>query len=204
MNGPHNAFILNYGTAASPNASIRQYLQNGYNAGKWDAGGTSPNPNVGAITSSTAAATNAYSIGYADGSDGVVAGLSGGQEEIKFTYAGDANLDGQVNLTDLVMLANHFGSTGTNWDQGDFSYDGSVNLTDLTILASHFGDGVGNPLQEAQIHAQFAQDLELLESTDPTFASEVSRLVPEPSSISLLTLAGIGLLKRRSRIPAKK
>jgi hypothetical protein len=204
MNGPQNVFMINYGTAASPNASIRQYLQNGYNGGNWDAAGTLPNPAVGAITSATAAASNMYSIGYADGSDGAVAGLSGGQEEIKFTYAGDANLDGQVNLTDLVMFADHFGSTSANWDQGDFSYDGTVNLADLTILASHFGDGVGSPLQDAQVHAQFAQDLTIVESSDPAFGTAIGAAIPEPRAIALLGLGATSLLTLRRRPNCRK
>jgi hypothetical protein len=196
MDGPPNRFLINYGAAASPNATIRQYLQNGYHHGKWNDGGTLPNPTVGAITSTTATLNSGYSLGYADGSDGVVAGLSGGQKEIKFTYAGDANLDGQVNLTDLTILASHFGSAGANWDQGDFTYDNTVNLTDLSILVLNFGDGVGSPLN-------LQQDLSLVESSNPAFALELRRLVPEPSSIGLLSLCGLALLKRRERIPAK-
>jgi autotransporter-associated beta strand protein len=207
MNNVHNSLTLSYnpgGTSGSPNAVIRGYLQNGYNAGHWDAGGGAKNGLVGAITSASAGATSTFSIGYADGNDRAAVGLSAGQEEIKFTYAGDANLDGQVNLSDLSILASHFGSAGAQWDQADFSYDGSVNLTDLSILASHFGDGVGNPLEDAQIHSQFAQDLAMVESSNPAFALEVNRLVPEPSSLAMLTLGGLALHKRRRRIRAKR
>jgi autotransporter-associated beta strand protein len=197
LNGTPNTLTINYGNGASPNAAIREYLQNGYNNGHWDAGGVQPNPSLGAIASGTAAGRNAYSIGYADGSDGMAIGLTGGQEEIKLTYAGDANLDGQVNLSDLSILASHFGSTGMQWDQADFTYDGTVNLSDLSILASHFGDGVGNPLQDEQVHSEFTADLALVESSNPDFAAAVNQAVPEPGSLALLGLSALELLRRR-------
>jgi hypothetical protein len=196
INGNHNVLTLNYGYSASPKATIGKYLQNGYNNGFWDAGGTLPNPAFGSITSATAAGNSAYSIGYADGRDAVVAGLGGGQIAIKFTFAGDANLDGQVDLSDLIILASHFGSTGAGWDQGDFSYDSSVNLTDLTILANHFGDGTGNPLEDTEVHSQFSEDLVILESSNPAFADGVNQLVPEPGSLALLAMVSMGVLRR--------
>jgi hypothetical protein len=186
-NASHDSLILQYnnGTAGTPNAAIRQYLQNGFNNGHWDAGGTLPNPTTGAITSTLAASTNSYSIGYADGNDNLlpgilIAGITVGQELIKFTYAGDTSLDGQVNLTDLTILANHFGSTGAQWDQADFSYDGTVNLVDLSILASHFGEGVGSPLLRirrtsgTRERSPFGMDMLLVEESDPAFAAELA------------------------------
>jgi autotransporter-associated beta strand protein len=198
-NSGHSSFTLGYGNNPSPDATIRKYLQNGFNAGHWDAGGALPNPASGSITSATAGSTNSFSLGYADGSDGAVTGLAAGKEEIKFTYAGDASLDGQVNLTDLSILASHFGSTGAKWDQGDFSYDSTVNLSDLSILASHFGEGVGNPLQDAQVHAQFAADLALVEASNPAFGTAVGNAIPEPAALTLLSMGGFGLLQRRRR-----
>jgi autotransporter-associated beta strand protein len=199
LNNAHNTLTLSYGTKPSPDSTIRKYLQNGFNAGHWDAGGTLANPTLGAITSNTAAGSNAFSIGYADGSDGAVTGLSGGQEEIKFTYAGDANLDGQVNISDLSVLASHFGSTGAGWDAGDFSYDGTVNLTDLSILANHFGEGIGSPLEDAAVHSEFAADLAMVEASNPAFAAAVGTAIPEPAALTLLSVAGFGLLQRRQR-----
>ncbi|MEQ9460892.1 MAG: family 16 glycosylhydrolase [Phycisphaeraceae bacterium] len=52
---------------------------------------------------------------------------------------GDATGDGQVNLTDLSILASNFGSTEAAWSLGDFSGEGEVNLVDLSLLASNFG-----------------------------------------------------------------
>src|SRR5204863_433138 len=56
----------------------------------------------------------------------------------RYTLMGDANLSGNVDLTDFTFLAANFNGTGKSWLQGDFNYDGSVNLTDFTFLASNF------------------------------------------------------------------
>jgi hypothetical protein len=56
-----------------------------------------------------------------------------------FVWAGDANHDRTVNLTDFNTLASNFGQSGRNFTQGDFNYDTIVNLQDFNILASKFG-----------------------------------------------------------------
>jgi len=54
---------------------------------------------------------------------------------------GDANSDGVVNISDLAILAAHYGTnTGATWGEGDFNGDGTVNIEDLSILAAHWGD----------------------------------------------------------------
>jgi hypothetical protein len=51
---------------------------------------------------------------------------------------GDADLDGDVDLDDFVLLKINFG-TGSTWGQGDFDGDGNVDLDDFVILKNNFG-----------------------------------------------------------------
>ena len=53
------------------------------------------------------------------------------------TRMGDANLDGSVDHTDLLILSEHFGKAGL-WSQGDFDGDGVVGESDLVLLAAHW------------------------------------------------------------------
>ena len=45
---------------------------------------------------------------------------------IQYTYYGDANLDGDVDTTDLALLG-----AGLGWN--DFNYDGVVNAADYAL-----------------------------------------------------------------------
>ena len=60
--------------------------------------------------------------------------------------AGDADVDGVVNLDDFNALAANFGApSGATWIQGDFTGDGRVDLDDFNALAANFGVGAGGP-----------------------------------------------------------
>ena len=59
---------------------------------------------------------------------------------LKYSVVGDTNVDGSVNFTDLLALAQNYNKTGQDWAHGDFNYDGIVNFTDLLALAQHYGN----------------------------------------------------------------
>jgi hypothetical protein len=64
-----------------------------------------------------------------------------GGDDFNFTFqhlTGDANSDGTVGFSDLLILAKNYGHTGGTFAQGDFNYDGVVNFADLLILAKNY------------------------------------------------------------------
>lgn len=84
---------------------------------------------------------------------------------------GDANFDGTVNFSDLLILAQHYGKDGT-WVNGDFDADGVIKFSDLLILAQHYGQSLG--------------------------ASPAVGAVPEPATLGLLVAAAPLLRRRRA------
>ena len=91
--------------------------------------------------------------------------------DVYATVPGDINLDGHVNFSDLLLLAQHYGMQDVGWVGGDLDGSGTVDFADLLSLAQNYGAG-------------------------PTAAFAG---VPEPATIGLFALAGIGLLPRRRR-----
>lgn len=51
---------------------------------------------------------------------------------------GDVNLDGQVDLSDFVLLKTNFGGVGRRTD-GDLNDDGKISLEDFVLLKTNFG-----------------------------------------------------------------
>ncbi len=99
---------------------------------------------------------------------------------IKFTYGGDANLDGQVDISDLGSLATAW-QTNNVWTGGDFDYSGFVDISDLGILATHWQGGTAHGLDQA------------LQSRGLS-----NTLVPEPAAFVAL-LTPLAMLARRRR-----
>jgi hypothetical protein len=105
-------------------------LDSGYDGGSWNHAG---------IISSAAAANPGYAVAYADGSKDSGTPAQPNQVLLKYDLIGDTNLDGTVNLTDLLALLNSYGQSGKDWAHGDLNYDGTVNLTDLLELLNNYG-----------------------------------------------------------------
>ena len=55
---------------------------------------------------------------------------------LKYTYAGDANLDGVVNLDDYSNIDGSVAIGGPTKDyfDGDFNYDGNIDLDDYAAI----------------------------------------------------------------------
>jgi probable HAF family extracellular repeat protein len=83
---------------------------------------------------------------------------------VKFTSAGDADIDGNIGFRDLVRLAQNYNSSaGGKWSGGDFNYDGRIGFADLVLLAQNY-DRQESPTTEAST-ADVATAM--LSSTEP-------------------------------------
>jgi hypothetical protein len=170
----NNGLVIDY-TGDSPLATIQSQIVSGYASGSWN--GTGINSSTAAADASGAHTT---AVGFAESTG---AGTFMGQPVddtavlIRYTYSGDANLDGKVDTLDFNTLAANFSGTGKIWSQADFNYDGVVDTLDFNNLA-----------------ANFAQQL-------AGGGAAAGGLVPEPGAISVLlaSAAASGLRRRRAR-----
>jgi autotransporter-associated beta strand protein len=176
----NNHIFLTDGTGVP--ATIIAYLQQGFST-NW--------AGPGGIISSAAASHPGYGVAFGEG--GVISRISSGQIELSYTLYGDVNQDGGVNGTDFGILANNFGKNVTGgWEQGDFTYAGKVNATDFGLLAANFGKSA-----TGQSIALPAADWAALDSF--AAAHGLTAALPEPGTIGLMALAGVGTLARRRR-----
>jgi hypothetical protein len=151
-----NDLILDY-TGSSPLGSasggtysgVTGMIQSGNNSGLWNG--------PGIVTSMPDAVTSKTVLGVADASETL--GLSSGATAlwhnvtiddttllIKYTYAGDQNLDGVINADDYawIDLYSQIPSSNT-YNRGDLNYNGAINADDYALIDLMVTEQ-GNPL----------------------------------------------------------
>ena len=104
-----------------------------------------------------------------------------------YTYAGDANLDGQINIDDYGHIDTSVGIGLTGWINGDFNYDGVINIDDYGIIDVNVG------VQGAPFSTELA-------ATAPVARPEgVTAAVPEPAAFSSVVLLSLATFRRGGR-----
>ena len=115
---------------------------------------------------------------------------STGDVLVKFTYVGDANLDGKVDGSDYSLIDNGFLSQSsasplTGWGNGDFNYDGVIDGSDYTLIDNAFNQQ--GAAFAAQTTAQIWRPI----------------AVPEPAAAAALFIIAATTLRRRRSIRSK-
>jgi fibronectin-binding autotransporter adhesin len=114
--------LINY-TGTNPYTNTLTSMKTAYDGGKWDGVGIGSS----VLIAGTSLAIYDNSINTKSSFDNIAADST--TIVIKYTWLGDANLDGIVNSADLTAIS----STGTTWQTGDFNYDGKVNADDYAL-----------------------------------------------------------------------
>jgi len=190
-------------------SSISSLVGLGYNGGAWNgttgiissaAGAKHPLMALGTILNDNGQGTSTPLYG-AGGTLGSTFGGSvpvDGDILVKYTYYGDANLDGKVDGSDYSLIDNALAAnkaylisnpTGTTlpytgWFNGDFNYDGVIDGSDYTLIDNAFNS------QGAVISATVAGETAQIAGQ--------STAVPEPTA-GLLGMASLAFLRRRRR-----
>jgi len=178
----------------SPLADIRKWIIAGRNGGIWDGTG---------ITSTDVAASLpllTQAVGYAENSELLIPYTTFGKTDplavdsstvlVRYTYAGDVNLDGRVDDDDVsVMSVKYDRGAGTShtWAQGDIlGYDGLINDDDVSLMALTYGLG-------------WKRGTLLADSPGLTLADMAGgpAAAPEPATLALLALGALSALARR-------
>jgi hypothetical protein len=103
--------------------------------------------NTTPVTASTNTPLNfaLNTLGYADGSYNIKFSTtdSGGNTSSAtvpvYISNGDLNGDGVINLSDLAVMASHWGQTDSNYADGNITGQSTINLSDLAVMAANWG-----------------------------------------------------------------
>jgi hypothetical protein len=191
----NNNLVVDY-TGPSPAATIRAQIRSAAAGTAWNGNG------IG-----TSMGNNARALGIAEASDlfsTFPATFSGQTVDstsvlIEFTTFGDADLDGDVDGSDIGTWAENFtgelSGAGTKlWSQGDWDYDGDVDGVDASRWARWFTGELGGGLGDAVI-----DDASIAPGATAILRGMGIIVLPEPASVIGLALGIVAAKYRRRR-----
>jgi hypothetical protein len=164
-------------------------IKTGRNGGGW--GGS-----TGIITTQTDAASGNFTTlgvatasqvkGIASNATALFSGqtVTGNETLVMYTYGGDANLDGKINVDDYTRIDFNVPLGSSGWYNGDFNYDGKINVDDYTIIDFNVG------IQGAQFPTGAGAGLS---------AGLSAVAVPEPTAGAALAAVAAAALRRKRR-----
>jgi hypothetical protein len=174
---------------------FEQLVKQAHNGGDWSRQG---------ITSSTAASDShhATAVGIVDNSAvghsefAGLSGLDGNEILVGYTYYGDADLSGRVDLDDFKRFLSSYhdgpATADASWLVGDFDYNTVVDLDDFDLLVRGLRHQPASRISPELLSmlTQFAHDkgIEVDLST-----------VPEPRTAGVMLLGACALLLRHRR-----
>jgi hypothetical protein len=143
LNLSDNGLILDYaggagGAGGGAYAGVTEMIARGYHVGAWDGSGvvtTTADARAGHTT--LAAAETAALLGITGSQTTLWNGqtVDATSVVVKYTYAGDANIDGTIDAGDYGVIDNFVQVAGASgYANGDFNYDGFVDAGDYGII----------------------------------------------------------------------
>jgi hypothetical protein len=148
-----NDLIVHSGAIGTSTSSgyngITGLIASGYDFGAWDGSGVITSmPAAAAGTTTLGIATGAALFGLGPTQAGAWSGesITGNSVLVKYTYAGDANLDGVIDGGDYGVIDNFVQVSGAyGYFNGDFNYDGVIDGGDYGIIDNNV-QAQGTPL----------------------------------------------------------
>jgi chondroitin AC lyase len=171
-------------------AQITDQLRSGNANGSWAGTGIMSSTSADDSTHLTALGVILNGSTYGtSGSLGLFDGTNPAPTDVlvKYTYIGDANLDGQIDGSDYTLIDNGFNNHLTGWQNGDFNYDGKIDGSDYTLLDNAFN------MQAGSLASTF-------DATNTAQIAGSASTVPEPTAGLLIGAAAAHLLRRRRKL----
>jgi hypothetical protein len=194
----NNALILTQAMVGTWDGSaydgITGYIASGRNNGAWNGSGI--------VTSESTATTSEFttlvvaSAAEAKGISGAETMLWAGQTIsstdvlVMYTYGGDCNLDGKLNILDYVKIDQGINAGLSGYINGDFNYDGVINILDYAPIIDQNINNQGPAFPSGSGMSVVLSGANMNGSLGGVSA------VPEPALL-VVPLAGALLMRRR-------